>query len=63
MEEALLLGDRVAVMSRSPGRIILDVNVPFERPRHKEVSQTAEFKRLHDELVGALDEPAHPDGP
>ena len=63
VEEALLLGDRVAVMSQRPGRIILDVNVPFERPRHKEVSQTAEFKRLHDELVAALDEPAHPGGP
>ena len=63
VEEALLLGDRVAVMSRRPGRIVLDVEVPFERPRHREVSQTAEFKRLHDELVEALDEPAPPDGP
>lgn len=60
VEEALLLGDRVAVMSRRPGRIILDVEAPFGRPRHKEVSQTPEFKQLHDELVEALDEPAPP---
>ena len=63
VEEALLLGDRVAVMSQRPGRIVLDVEVPFQRPRHKDISQTVEFKRLHDELVGALDEPAPPDGP
>ena len=63
VEEALLLSDRVAVMSRRPGRIILDVEAPFPRPRHKEVSQTAEFKRLHDKLIDALDEPTPPDGP
>ena len=63
VEEALLLGDRVAVMSRRPGRIVLDVEAPFVRPRHKAVSHTDEFKRLHDELVAALDEPAAPEGP
>ena len=60
VEEALLLGDRVAVMSRRPGRVILEVAAPFERPRHKAVSHTDEFKRLHDQLVAALDEPTAP---
>ncbi|MDE0652323.1 MAG: ABC transporter ATP-binding protein [bacterium] len=54
VEEALLLGDRVAVMSSRPGRIVVDAPVPFDRPRQAEVSQTPAFKRLHDELVEAL---------
>lgn len=33
IDEALTLGDRIVVMSRSPGRIIEEVIVPFERPR------------------------------
>jgi NitT/TauT family transport system ATP-binding protein len=33
MEEAVLLGDRVAVMSNGPGRILEIVPVPLERPR------------------------------
>ncbi len=33
IEEALTLGDRVYVMSARPGRFLLEVKVPFERPR------------------------------
>lgn len=33
LDEAVLLGDRVAVMSSAPGRIIRDIAVPFARPR------------------------------
>jgi NitT/TauT family transport system ATP-binding protein len=59
VEEALLLGDRVAVMSQRPGQVILEREVPFPRPREKDVSHTEEFKTLHDELIEALDnEPA-----
>ncbi len=32
-EEAILLGDRVLVMSGRPGRILADIAVPFARPR------------------------------
>ena len=34
IDEALALADRVLVMSASPGRILEEINVPFERPRH-----------------------------
>lgn len=33
IDEAIALADRVVVMGRSPGRIVLDVHVPLERPR------------------------------
>jgi ABC-type nitrate/sulfonate/bicarbonate transport system ATPase subunit len=33
VEEAVLLGDRVIVMTARPGRIMADVAVPFARPR------------------------------
>ena len=33
LEEALLLGDRIVVLSRRPGRIHADRSVPLPRPR------------------------------
>ncbi|NJN83038.1 MAG: hypothetical protein HC802_12650 [Caldilineaceae bacterium] len=33
IEEALILGDRVLVMSATPGRLIGETTVPFPRPR------------------------------
>jgi NitT/TauT family transport system ATP-binding protein len=50
LEEALVLGDRVAVMSARPGRLLRLVDVPFERPRTSEIRATAEFGELKAEL-------------
>lgn len=33
IDEAILLSDRILVMASGPGRIIAEVEVPFERPR------------------------------
>lgn len=46
IDEALLLGDRVLVMSPRPGALIDSFVVPFPRPRDAGVQDTAEFTRL-----------------
>ena len=54
VEEALLLSDRVYVMSPRPGRMVRDVTVDFPRPRPSEAVLTPEFIRLKAELLRAL---------
>jgi NitT/TauT family transport system ATP-binding protein len=54
LEEAILLGDRVLVMSARPGRIIASKTVPFERPRSADIRTSAEFAALHAELWDLL---------
>jgi len=62
IDEALLLGDRVYVMSARPGRIIETIDVEIERPRSVEVITSQYFveqKRrvlglLHDEVLQAM---------
>jgi len=34
IDEALFLADRVLVLSPAPGRVIEELTVPYERPRH-----------------------------
>ena len=47
LEEAVLLGDRVAVMTSAPGRIKEVVSVPFERPRVlASLRRSGEFNQL-----------------
>lgn len=50
LEEAILLGDRVLVMSSRPGRIIADIPVPFERPRRHDIRDSPEFASMTAEL-------------
>lgn len=35
VDEAIYLGDRLVVLGSSPGRVIADLQVPFERPRER----------------------------
>lgn len=57
IEEAILLGDRVVMLSTRPGRIVVDRRVPIERPRDgAEIRSSKEFLDLHEELNGILRE-------
>lgn len=51
IEEAILLADRVIMLSNRPGRVIADRRIPIERPRSAESARSSkEFADIHDEL-------------
>ncbi len=52
--EAVLLGDRVLVFSKSPGRITADISVDLVRPRTGDLRSTPEFIAYHDRILDAL---------
>ncbi|MGH2403421.1 MAG: ABC transporter ATP-binding protein [bacterium] len=58
IEEALLLGDRVILMTARPGMPKATFEVPFARPRGMELMATPEFARLAYQIWEALREEA-----
>ena len=56
VEEALLLADRVCVMTARPGRIKKSIEVNLARPRAIEVTTTPEFNALRREVLGLIRE-------
>ncbi|WP_328879425.1 ABC transporter ATP-binding protein [Streptomyces sp. NBC_00299] len=60
LEEAIVLGDRVLVMSARPGRIIAGHRPPFARPRTGDIRATPEFTALKSELWDLLRKEAAP---
>ncbi len=52
--EAVLLGDRVLVFSKSPGRITADISIDLVRPRTGDLRSTPEFIAYHDRILDAL---------
>jgi len=56
VEEAVMLADRIVVMTGRPGRVLFDRVVDFPRPRGEDIARSLEFHSLVDELTAALDE-------
>ncbi len=52
--EAVFLSQRVLVMSRSPGTLIADVQVPFDFPREASLRASPEFAKLVGEVSAQL---------
>jgi NitT/TauT family transport system ATP-binding protein len=55
VDEAVLLADRILVLTERPGRVRGDICVPFARPRPAALMRTTEFHRLVDELTANLE--------
>jgi NitT/TauT family transport system ATP-binding protein len=56
IDEAVLLGDRVIVLSARPGMILADIDVPFERPRDLK-RDYASAREIMDQIWRLLDAP------
>ncbi len=55
VDEALLLADRVVVLTQRPASVALDLRVHLEHPRKMEVETTEEFARLKERLFESLE--------
>lgn len=55
IQEAVLLADRVIVLSRRPGKIVRDLTVKLPRPRSLEMTYTPEFLDMVRDLRAAID--------
>jgi NitT/TauT family transport system ATP-binding protein len=54
IEEAIMVSDRVIVMSPRPARITAEVEIPFAFPRHLDARNQPEFQALRQEIVRIL---------
>ena len=54
VDEAILLADRVVVLSDRPATVVTEVAVPLARPRSADLVGDPEFARLRSDVLGAL---------
>jgi ABC-type nitrate/sulfonate/bicarbonate transport system ATPase subunit len=55
VNEALILADRVIVISARPGRVVADLPITLPRPRDSHVQASVEFGKLRQELLTRLE--------
>lgn len=53
--EALLLSDRILVLTNRPGRVMMEMNADFTRPRSEEIRYSEKFGALAKQLKKALE--------
>ena len=52
IDEAILLSDKIVMMTANPGRVYREIRVPFDRPRNRaELVQTKEYNKFRNELL------------
>ena len=56
IEEAVLLGDRVIVMTQRPGRVKKDISINLKRPRSLEIESSEEFVNLKMDIWNLIKE-------
>jgi len=54
VDEAIILSDRIVIMSPRPGRVIADMRIPLPVPRSHEMEATPEFVAIRAEVWKAL---------
>jgi len=54
IDEALLLSDRIYVMSHTPATIVAQFKLPFTRPRNENIWTTEQFNQLKNEIYQLL---------
>jgi NitT/TauT family transport system ATP-binding protein len=54
IREAILLGDRVIVLSSRPGRVLREVVSPLSKPRRRDHLRTSEFNSLYETILDEL---------
>lgn len=61
MTEAAFLADRIVLFSPGPGRIDSVIEVPFPRPRSRDLTYSPDFQRvvrdLHQRMAGLMEQP------
>lgn len=55
IEEAVMMADRIVILSSDPGRVRAEVKVPFPRPRNRD---DAQVRALIDEVYALMTSPA-----
>jgi NitT/TauT family transport system ATP-binding protein len=54
ISEALLLADRIVILSARPGHVLRVVDVPFARPRTDQIRYSPEFVSLSREIRASI---------